>query len=64
MGEIKLKPCPKCGKPVEARGGFEKWIPTYYDPDSGGGTVLHKMQVRIEFLRRDRRLCRICRSVE
>ena len=31
-----LKHCPFCGKLVEVHGGNEEWIPTYYDPDSGG----------------------------
>jgi len=31
-----LKPCPICGKPVVVNGGSEEWIPTFYDPDSGG----------------------------
>ena len=31
-----LKPCPFCGSEVEIRGGCENWIPTWYDPDSGG----------------------------
>lgn len=36
MGEIKLKPCPKCRREVEVHGGLESWNPTFYDPDSGG----------------------------
>lgn len=31
-----LKKCPDCGQAVEIHGGDEEWIPTYYDPDSGG----------------------------
>ena len=33
---IKFKKCPICGKEVNIRGGDIDWIPTYYDPDSGG----------------------------
>lgn len=35
----KLLPCPKCGRPKtnnDIHGGFEEWVPTFYDPDSGG----------------------------
>lgn len=28
--------CPKCQRPVIARGGPEEWTPTFGDPDSGG----------------------------
>lgn len=37
MGEeIKINPCPKCGRKVEVHGGDFDWKPTFYDPDSGG----------------------------
>lgn len=35
MNEI-LKTCPKCGRIVKVLGGPEEWVPTFYDPDSGG----------------------------
>ena len=47
--EMRLKPCPKCGKPVEAHGGFEEWIPTYYDPDSGGEPYYIKCECGMYF---------------
>lgn len=31
-----LKKCPICGKEVKIKGGCEEWIPSFYDPDSGG----------------------------
>lgn len=31
-----LMNCPICGRKVEIRGGVEEWVPTFYDPDSGG----------------------------
>ena len=49
MEEIKLKPCPKCGKPVESHGGIEDWIPTYYDPDSGGEPYYIKCECGMYF---------------
>ena len=31
-----IKPCPLCGAESKVVGGNENWIPTFYDPDSGG----------------------------
>ena len=34
-----LKPCPFCGGEAEVVGGPENWVPTFYDPDSGGEPI-------------------------
>lgn len=49
MGEIKLKPCPKCKQEVEVRGGDIDWVPTFYDPDSGGDPYEIRCKCGIRF---------------
>ena len=44
-----LKKCPICGKQVEVIDGFENWIPTYYDPDSGGDPYRIKCDCGLSF---------------
>lgn len=41
--------CPKCGREVEVKGGFEKWVPTFYDPDSGGDPYYIKCECGFQF---------------
>lgn len=45
----KPKPCPFCGKQVEVHGGSEEWVPTFYDPDSGGEPYYVKCICGLEF---------------
>jgi len=47
-----LNPCPICGKPVVVNGGSEEWIPTFYDPDSGGEPYSISCECGVSFFSR------------
>jgi hypothetical protein len=34
--KLYLEPCPFYGREVVVHGGYEEWVPTCWDPDSGG----------------------------
>lgn len=43
-----ILPCPKCHKPVKVHGP-EDWVPTFYDPDSGGDPYEFYCQCGLKF---------------
>jgi len=52
MADMKLKPCPKCGREINLEDMYlpdRDWHPTYYDPDSGGNPISLRCKCGIEF---------------
>lgn len=53
MADMKLKPCPKCGREINIDEDMyipdRDWCPTYYDPDSGGDPIFIHCQCGIKF---------------
>ena len=52
MDDVKLKPCPKCGREINIEDMYlpdGDWHPTYYAPDSGGDPISLRCQCGIEF---------------
>lgn len=45
----KPKKCPKCGRKPEIHGGPEEWVPTFWDPDSGGDPYYIQCKCGYEF---------------
>ena len=53
METIKLKPCPLCGKEINAEKNIyipeRDWKPSFYDPDSGGEPISIRCECGLRF---------------
>lgn len=52
MNELKPLPCPICGAELKIYGP-EDWVPTFYDPDSGGDPYAANCDCGFSFQRND-----------